>query len=77
MTYSQIMQSFLAFNINAFNNLLYITKTNLWIILTIIGAIAIVVMNVMEEVEDYVTGLELSFRCVPKLSCATFLYMYI
>ena len=53
MTYSQIMQSFLAFNINAFNNLLYITKTNLWIILTIIGAIAI--MNVMEEVEDYVT----------------------
>ncbi|WP_368189044.1 hypothetical protein [Blautia sp. 1033sp1_1033st1_G9_1033SCRN_220408] len=49
------MQSFLAFNINAFNNLLYITKTNLWIILTIIGAIAIVVMNVMEEVEDYVT----------------------
>ena len=55
MTYSQIMQSFLAFNINAFNNLLYITKTNLWIILTIIGDIAIVVMNVMEEVEDYVT----------------------
>ena len=55
MTYSQIMQSFLSFNINAFNNLLYITKTNLWIILTIIGAIAIVVMNVMEEVEDYVT----------------------
>ena len=55
MTYSQIMQSFLAFHINAFNNLLYITKTNLWIILTIIGAIAIVVMNVMEEVEDYVT----------------------
>lgn len=55
MTYSQIMQSFFAFNINAFNNLLYITKTNLWIILTIIGAIAIVVMNVMEEVEDYVT----------------------
>ena len=55
MTYSQIMQSFLAFNINAFKNLLYITKTNLWIILTIIGAIAIVVMNVMEEVEDYVT----------------------
>lgn len=55
MTYSQIMQSFLAFNINAFNNLLYITKTNLWIILTIIGTIAIVVMNVMEEVEDYVT----------------------
>lgn len=55
MTYSQIMQSFLAFNINAFNNLLYITKTNLWIILTIIGTIAIVVINVMEEVEDYVT----------------------
>lgn len=55
MTYHQILQSFIAFNINAFNNLLYITETNLWIILTIIGAIAIVVMNVREEIEDYVT----------------------
>ena len=44
MTYYQILQSFIAFNINAFNNLLYITETNLWIILTIIGAIAIVIM---------------------------------
>lgn len=55
MTYHQILQSFIAFNINAFNNLLYITETNLWIILTIIGAIAIVIMNVREEIEDYVT----------------------
>lgn len=55
MTYSQILQSFIAFNINAFNSLIYITKTNLWIILTIIGAIAIIVMNVREEIEDYVT----------------------
>lgn len=55
MTYHQILQSFLAFNVNAFNNLLYITKTNLWIILTIVGATAIIVMNVKEEIEDYVT----------------------
>ena len=55
MTYHQILQSFIAFNINAFNNLLYITETTLWIILTIIGAIAIVIMNVREEIEDYVT----------------------
>lgn len=55
MSYHQILQSFYAFNINAFNNLIYITKTNLWIILTIIGAVAIIVMNVSEEIEDYVT----------------------
>ncbi|MBT9840640.1 hypothetical protein [Blautia sp. MCC283] len=55
MTYQQILQSFLAFNINAFNNLVYIMETNLWIILTMIGTIAIIIMNVKEEIEDYVT----------------------
>ena len=55
MTYQQILQSFLAFNINAFNNLIYIMETNLWIILTMVGAIAIIIMNVKEEIEDYVT----------------------
>lgn len=55
MTYQQILQSFLAFNINAFNNLIYIMETNLWIILTMFGAIAIIIMNVKEEIEDYVT----------------------
>ena len=55
MTYLQILESFLAFNINAFNNLLYIIQSNLWIVLSIIGATAIIVMNVREEIEDYVT----------------------
>ena len=55
MTYQQILQSFLAFNINAFNTLIYIMETNLWIILTMFGAIAIIIMNVKEEIEDYVT----------------------
>lgn len=55
MTYQQILESFLAFNINAFNNLLYIIQSNLWIVLSIIGATAIIVMNVREEIEDYVT----------------------
>ena len=40
---------------NSFNSLTYIVKTNLWLILTIIGALAIVVMNVKEEIDDYVT----------------------
>ena len=55
MTQEQILECFRAFNVNSFNNLAYILKTNLWIILTIIGSIAIVVMNVKEEIEDYVT----------------------
>ena len=55
MTYQQILESFLAFNINGFNNLLYIIQSNLWIVLSIIGATAIIVMNVREEIEDYVT----------------------
>lgn len=55
MTYTQILGSFIAFNINAFNNLIYIIQSNLWIVLSIVGAIAIIVMNVGEEIEDYVT----------------------
>lgn len=55
MTQEQIMECFRAFNVNSFNSLLYVLKTNLWIILTILGAVSIVVMNVKEEIEDYVT----------------------
>lgn len=55
MTYQQILDSFIAFNINSMNNLIYIFKTNLWLILTMVGTCAIVVMNIKEEVEDYVT----------------------
>lgn len=55
MTYQQVLECFKAFNINSFNNILYVLKTNLWIILTITGTIGIIVMNVKEEIEDYVT----------------------
>lgn len=55
MSYQQILESFAAFNRNAFSSLAYIMQTNLWIILSIAGAAAIVVMNIREEVEDYVS----------------------
>lgn len=55
MNYQQILDSFKAFNVNSLNSLVYVVKSNLWLILTIVGAAAIVVMNVREEIEDYVT----------------------
>lgn len=55
MTLKQITDSFIAFNINSFNNLVYVVETNLWLILSIIGSLAIVVMGAKEEVDDYVT----------------------
>lgn len=55
MTIEQIIESFWAFNINSINNLIYILETNFWLILSIVGVIAIVIMNLKEELEDYVT----------------------
>ncbi len=55
MSWEQIIQSFIAFNINSLNNLLYMIKTNLWLVLSVVGALAIIVMNLKEEMEDYVT----------------------
>ena len=55
VTLKQITDSFIAFNINSFNNLVYVVETNLWLILSIIGSLAIVVMGAKEEVDDYVT----------------------
>ena len=55
MTIEQIIESFRAFNINSINNLIYILETNFWLILSIVGVIAIVIMNLKEELEDYVT----------------------
>ena len=56
MTIEQIIESFRAFNINSINNLIYILETNFWLILSIVGVIAIVIMNLKEELEHYVTG---------------------
>lgn len=55
MTIEQIIESFRAFNINSINNLIYILETNFWLILSIVGVIAIMIMNLKEELEDYVT----------------------
>ncbi len=55
MTIEQIIESFRAFNINSINNLIYILETNFWLILSIVGVVAIVIMNLKEELEDYVT----------------------
>ena len=55
MTIEQIIESFRAFNINSINNLIYILETNFWLILSIVGVIAIVIMNLKEELQDYVT----------------------
>lgn len=55
MSYQQILQSFLAFHQNSIHNLIYLFKTNLWLILIMIGSVWIIVMNVREEIEDYVT----------------------
>ena len=55
MTIEQIIESFRAFNINSINTLIYILETNFWLILSIVGVIAIVIMNLKEELEDYVT----------------------
>lgn len=55
MSWEQIIQSFIAFNINSLNNLLYMIKTNLWLVLSVVGVLAIIVMNLKEEMEDYVT----------------------
>ena len=54
MNYAQILESFQAFNINSFNNLFYMIKTNLWILLAIAGAAIMIILNVMEEIEDVV-----------------------
>lgn len=55
MTQGQIIECFKAFNVNSFNSLVYALESNLWLILTVVGALAIVAMNVKEEIEDYVT----------------------
>ena len=54
MTTEQIIECFRAFNVNSFNSLAYMIETNLWMILSIAGAVAIIIMNIKEEVEDYV-----------------------
>lgn len=55
MTTAQMIQSFMAFNINAKNSIIYIFQSNLWLILIAICTIATAVMYLREEIEDVVT----------------------
>lgn len=55
MTTEQIWQAFVAFNINSVHSLLAIISANKWTILTIIGSLAMIAMNLKEEIEDTVT----------------------
>jgi len=55
MTIQQILDSFIAFNLNSLHSLLYIINVNKWTFLTIAGTLAILVMNLKEEIEDTVT----------------------
>lgn len=55
MNIQQMIQSFQAFNLNSIHNLVYVFQTNLWLILSVVGSLGIIVLNVKEEIEDYVT----------------------
>ena len=55
MSLSQIMSSFVAFNVNSINNIIYMIQNNLAILMSIAGATIIIILNLKEEMEDYVT----------------------
>ena len=55
MTAEQLIESFVAFNSNSINMLLYIIRTNFASLLTVGGALAIILMNLFEEMDDAVT----------------------
>ena len=52
MSYEQLLNQFIVFHMNAMN---YLVSENKWTLLSVIGAVSMVVMNLMEEVEDVVT----------------------
>lgn len=54
MTLEQLFDSFVAFNANSVNSLIYLVKTNLWLLLSVAGALTIIVMGLKDEIDDYV-----------------------
>lgn len=48
------MNSFIAFNINAVNNFIYILTSNLWFFLIIIGVVGTIALQLKEEIDDSV-----------------------
>ena len=55
MSYEQLLNQFIVFHMNVMNYLVYLISENKWTLLSVIGAVSMVVMNLMEEVEDVVT----------------------
>lgn len=55
MSLGQLWDSFIAFHVNSVNTLIYAVETNLWLLLSIAGALAIIVMGLKDEIDDYVT----------------------
>ena len=51
MNKEQIMASFWAFHINAFNSILYMFRSNFWFVLILAGAVLFTVLSVKEEMQ--------------------------
>ena len=49
-----MLESFLAFNQNAFSNFAYMMKSNLWFSLMLVGVIGTIVLLMKEEVDTAV-----------------------
>lgn len=54
MDLNVILHSFSAFNINAFNHILYQFTTNWWLIIFVISTIACVIMGAKETSQEIV-----------------------
>lgn len=55
MTNQQIINSFFAFNVNAWENLIYVFQSNLWLIIIAFSAVVMTILSLKEEIEDVVT----------------------
>lgn len=55
VTTQQILDSFYAFNVNAWMNIVYVFRSNFWLVLIAASAIATIVLSLKEEVESVVT----------------------
>jgi hypothetical protein len=54
MTWSQITDSFFAFNSNAASSIAYAFSVNWWLFLLVIGALATTIMSVMSKTQNIV-----------------------
>ncbi len=52
--FQDMIESFIAFNVNAFSSLTYLFMTNWWFIFIAIGAVSSMVMMLRDEVDSVV-----------------------